>query len=312
MDALRVQRLLGSTSPSLAVDTTPHHFSMAALVALLTSAPGEAAMDEMLVSGLAAGNRILAFGFAETEKHPDAGVLSPSLRATEDPEGVRVSGVTRTGGLGQEMDVLVTTVMAPRWDETGEEPALMLVPAEAEGLTVGGSGRDGERVTLDGVLLPPDLLLRDSSPDGQLDVALTTGFLWLQLLTTGSCLGAASGLVERVLLEDRVPESDRIGLLVEIEGAMSAAEGVARRIDDGSPDESALAHALHVRYHVQDCLARVVPRAVELLNGLGSTAPEEVDLFTGCVDGLALHPPARSRMTGALSAHLAGGPLTIT
>ncbi|MFJ3953675.1 hypothetical protein ACIPXV_27160 [Streptomyces libani] len=33
---------------------------------------------------------------------------------------------------------------------------------------------------------------------------------------------------------------------------MSAAEGVARRIDDGGPDVSMLADSLYVRYCVQD------------------------------------------------------------
>lgn len=64
---------------------------------------------------------------------------------------------------------------------------------------------------------------------------------------TGSYLGAVSALVERVPLDDRVPESERVGLLVEVEGAMSAAESVARRIDDGSPDESTLADSLYAR-----------------------------------------------------------------
>jgi hypothetical protein len=57
---------------------------------------------------------------------------------------------------------------------------------------------------------------------------LTAGFVWFQLLMTGSYLGAASALVERVLLNNRVPESERVRLLVEAEGAMLAAEGVAR------------------------------------------------------------------------------------
>ncbi|MGW6504131.1 hypothetical protein [Nonomuraea angiospora] len=79
----------------------------------------------------------------------------------------------------------------------------------------------------------PDLLVQASAPEVQPEVMLTAGFAWFQLLMTGSYLGAAGALVERVLLNNRVPESERIGLLVEAEGAMAAAEGVARRIDDG-------------------------------------------------------------------------------
>ncbi|KUN94029.1 hypothetical protein AQJ67_37315 [Streptomyces caeruleatus] len=127
---------------------------------------------------------------------------------------------------------------------------------------------------------------------------------------TGSYLGAASALVERVLLNDRVPDSERVRLLVETEGAMTAAEGVARRIDDGA-DESTLADSLYVRYCVQDILSRVVPRAVELLGDLDVMASDEVRHLAACADGLVLHPPACSQMTGPLVAYLNGGPLTI-
>ncbi|MGW4476796.1 hypothetical protein ACWENQ_44695 [Nonomuraea sp. NPDC004354] len=109
----------------------------------------------------------------------------------------------------------------------------------------------------------------------------------------------------------RVPESERVRLLVETEGAMSAAEGVARRIDDGGPDESTLADSLYIRYGVQDALSRVAPRAVELLADLDSTASGEVGYLATCANGLTLHPPARSQMTGPLAAYLVDGRLTI-
>ncbi|MGO4752535.1 acyl-CoA dehydrogenase, partial [Streptomyces sp. 2MCAF27] len=308
LDALRVQRALGSRSLSLAVATTIHHFSMAPLVDLATTYDG---MASMLVESVASGNSLVAFGFAE--ERAGAGIFSPSMTAAVEPDGggVRISGVTRPCSLARSMDLLSVSVML-RGDGPGEELALALVPADSEGLSVSGAGAESEQVTLDDVQVPTDLLMRTSAPDdGQLDVLLTAGSVWFQLLMTGSHLGAASALVERVLLDNRVPESERVALLVEAEGAMSAAEGVARRIDDGGPDESTLAHSLYVRYSVQDALSRVVPRAVELLGDHDSMASDEVGYFTTCANGLALHPPARSRMTGPLAAYLVGGPLTI-
>ncbi|NUP44212.1 MAG: acyl-CoA dehydrogenase [Streptomyces sp.] len=307
LDALRVQRALGSRSLSLAVATTIHHFSMAPLVDLATYD----GVASMLVESVASGNNLVAFGFAE--ERAGAGVFSPSMTATVEPDGggVRISGMTRPCGLARSMDLLSVSVML-RGDGPGEELALALVPADSEGLSVGGAGAESEQVTLDDVQVPTELLMRTSAPDdGQLDVLLTAGSVWFQLLMTGSHLGAASALVERVLLDNRVPESERVRLLVEAEGAMSAAEGVARRIDDGGLDESTLAHSLYVRYCVQDALSRVVPRAVELLGDLNSMASDEAGYFTTCANGLDLHPPARSRMTGPLAAYLVGGPLTI-
>jgi alkylation response protein AidB-like acyl-CoA dehydrogenase len=300
-----VQRALGSRAPSLAVATTLHHFSMATLAGLIT----DENQASMLVEGIAAANDLMAFGFAEDR--PGAGVLSPSMTATEGDDGLRISGVTRPCGLARSMDVLMAGVMVPREDGPGEEPALALVTADSEGMSVGGAGAESEQVTLDDVELPPEMLVRTSALDGQLNVLLTAGFAWYQLLMTGSHLGAAGALVERVLLDNRAPESERVQLLVETEGAMSAAEGVARRIDDGGPDESTFAASLYVRYCVQDALSRVVPRAVELLGDLDSTASDEVGHLATCANRLTLQPPARFRMTGPLAAYLVDGPLTI-
>ncbi|GAA3289287.1 acyl-CoA dehydrogenase family protein [Streptomyces cinereospinus] len=307
MDALRVQRALGSRSPSLAVAATIHHFSMATLVGLVSASND--GPEWMLVEGVASSNRLMASGFAEGR--PGAGLLSPSMTAAQGSDGVGISGVTRPYSLARSMDLLITSVMVPRVDGRGEELAVALVPAESEGLSVSGEGAGNEQVTLDDVLVPPELLVRTADVDGQLDVLLTAGFAWFQLLMTGSYLGAASALVERVLLDNRIPESERVRLLVKIEGAMSAAEGVARRIDDGSPDESTLADSLYVRYCVQDILSRVVPRAVELPGDLDVMASDEVGHLAACANGLILHPPARSQMTGPLAAYLADGPLTI-
>ncbi|WP_307821999.1 hypothetical protein [Streptomyces coffeae] len=109
----------------------------------------------------------------------------------------------------------------------------------------------------------------------------------------------------------RSPWCARVQLLMEAEGAMSTAEGVARRIDDGGPDESTLADSPYVRYCVQDSLSRVVPRAVELLGDLDSMASDEVGYLATCANGLDLHPPVRHRMTGPLAAYLVDGLLTI-
>lgn len=107
--------------------------------------------------------------------------------------------------------------------------------------------------------------MRTASPSGQrMDAVQIAGFVWFEVLMTGSYLGAASALVEHVLTNDRVPEHERVGLLIEIEGASAAVEAIARRVDAEGPDEATLADSLYVRYCAQDTIARVVPRAVEL------------------------------------------------
>lgn len=314
LDAVRVQRALGSRSPSLAVATTMHHFSMATLVGLSNAGEG---LEWMLVQAVATENQLMASGFAEGRS--GAGILSPSMSATPTPEGLRITGVKRPCSLARSMDLLTASVLVPREDGEGEELAVALVPAASEGLSVSGfwssgflAGAESDQVTLDGVLVPPDLMVRTACPPGaRLDEVQTIGLVWFELLMTGSYLGAASGLVERVLLNDRVPESERVALLVAAESAAASVEGLARRVDESTPDESTLAESLYVRYGVQDALSRIVPRAVELLGGLNFMTSDEVGYLAACTNGLALHPPSRSRMTGPLAAYLADGPLTV-
>ncbi|MFG2908378.1 acyl-CoA dehydrogenase [Kitasatospora sp. NPDC048286] len=304
LDALRVQRALGARMPSVASATAAHHFSLAVLLAL--ASVGDSMLPQ-LVEGVVTSDRLMAFAFAE--ERSGAGILSPAVTAAAESDLVRVSGAARPGGLASSMDLLMATVTVPRSDGKGEETAVALLPAESEGLSVGGA--DNERVTLDGVGVPPELLVRSSALDGHLEAALTTGLAQYQLLTTAGCLGAASALVEQVLLDTRVPESERVRLLVETEAAMAAAEGVARRIDDGAAETSILADALFTRYSVQDTLYRVIPRATELLADLGSVGADEIGHLAGRATDLALRPPARPRTTGPLAAYLAGGPLTV-
>ncbi|WP_109031400.1 acyl-CoA dehydrogenase family protein [Streptomyces rubrogriseus] len=314
LDALRVQRAIGSRSPSLAVATTMHHFSMATLVGIGGLGDG---LEWMLIEGVASSNRVIASGFAEGRS--GAGILDPSVTATVTADGVRINGVKRPCSLAHSMDVLTASVLIPREDGQGDELAVAVVPAESEGMSVSGfwssaflAGAESEQVTLTDVLVPPELLLRTGTTSGeQLDELQTAGLIWFQTLMTGSYLGAASALVERVLLNDRIPEHERVRLFVETEAAMATAESVARRIDAGDLDESALAQALYVRYGVQDAIARVVPRAVELLGGLNFMTSDEVGHLAACANGLSLHPPSRPRMTAQFSAYLADRPLAI-
>ncbi|MER5941052.1 acyl-CoA dehydrogenase family protein [Streptomyces sp. NPDC001928] len=314
LDAVRVQRAIGSRSPSLAVATTMHHFSMATLVGLGDRGTG---LEWLLIEGVAADNRLIASGFAEGRR--GAGILEPTMTAKVTEDGVHISGVKRPCSLARSMDVLTASVLVPREDGQGDELAVALVPAESEGVSVSSfwssaflAGAESDQVTLTDVVVPPELLLRTAATaQGGIDELQTAGLIWFQLLMTGSYLGAASALVERVLLNDRIPEHERVRLFVETEAAAACAEGLARRVDDGDLGESALAQALYVRYGVQDVIARVAPRAVELLGGLSFMTSDEVGHLAACANGLSLHPPSRARMTGPFADYLADRPLAI-
>lgn len=314
LDTVRVQRALGARSPSLAVATTMHHFSMASIVLLAQTGTG---FEWMLMEGVARGNKLLASGFAEGR--PDAGILAPSMTAQPADGGILVSGVKRPCSLARSMDLLTASVLLPRRDGPGEQLAVVLIPAESPGLTVStfwGSfalaGAESDQVTLDEVFVPDELVVRpDTTPGQQLDGVQSAGFLWFELLMSASYLGAASALVERVLLSERVPEVERVRLVVELEGAMAAVENIARQVADAQRDPALLADALLVRYAVQDAIARAVPRAVELLGGLAFISSDEIGYLAAAVNGLGFHPPARGKMAAPLARYLLGEQLEI-
>lgn len=314
LEALRVQRAIGSRSPSLAIATTMHQFSAASLIAVSETTD---AMAWMLLSAIAKDNLLLASGFAEGR--PDGQILRPTMTATPAADGVRVSGVKRPCSLARSMDLLTASVMLPRLDGPGEQLAVALIPAKEEGVSVSPfwssfalAGAESDQVTLTDVLVPPDLVVRTEVAEGeQLDDIQNAGFLWFELLVVGSYLGAASALVERVVGADRVSDTERLRLLVTVEGAMAAAENVARQMADGLGSRQLLVEALLVRYTVQDAIATVVPRAVELLGGLNFMSSDEVGYLAAAVNGLCFHPPARAKMAVPLASYFAGNPLEI-
>jgi alkylation response protein AidB-like acyl-CoA dehydrogenase len=291
-----------------------HHFSMASLVVLSETSAG---FEWMLMEGVARNGKLLASGFAEGQ--PNAHILKPTMSAVAVEGGVRVSGVKRPCSLARSMDLLTASVLVPTVDGDGEQLAVALIPADSQGLTVTtfwGSfalaGAESDQVTVDDVFVPNELLVRTNVPKGHsLDELQIAGFLWFELLMSASYLGAASAVVERVLVNDRIPAADRMRLISELESAMAGLENIARQVPEAQREQQLLVDCLFVRYGVQDALARVMPRAVEALGGIAFISSDEIAYLSATVHALGFHPPSRAKMTGPLTDYLLGEPLTI-
>ncbi|WP_329110222.1 acyl-CoA/acyl-ACP dehydrogenase [Micromonospora sp. NBC_01699] len=314
VEAVRVQRAIGSRSPSLAVATTMHHFSMASLVVISEISNG---FEWMLMEGIAREAKLIASGFAEG--NPGRSILQPMMTVVAADGGVHISGVKKPCSLSRSMDLLTASVLVPRRDGPGEQLAVAMIPADSPGLTVTPfwntfalAGAESDQVELVDVFVPDELLVRtDTAPGEALDGVQIAGFLWFELLMTASYLGAVSALVERVVDKVGVPELEKIRLVCDTEAAMAAVETVAGRLDAGCRDSTTLAESLYARYAAQDCIARVAPHAVELLGGMQFIGSDEVAYLSAACNGLTLHPPSRARMAGPLAAQLSGGTLTI-
>jgi len=309
--AIRVQRAIGSRSPSLAVATTMHHFSTASLIELQRM---ESGFEWVLLQAIAEQGRLLASGFAEGAH--GQGVFSPTMRARRDDGKFLISGTKKPCSLSRSMDVLTASVaVAGQASEVEPEFAIALVPAGAPGLEVSDfwgssvlAGAQSEAVTLNEVPVDPNLVVGIDN----VDAVQTASFLWFELLITASYIGMASSLVERVIAAERGDCAQRIAMVADLESAMAGLIAVAQRMEQGERRESLLVQALLHRYAAQDAIGRSVTSAVEQLGGMAFIGGEDISYFASASRALAFHPPQRQGAgSRAILATLAGAPLKI-
>lgn len=314
LDAVRVQRAIASRSPSLAIATTMHHFSIASLV---ESSAHSVGFEWMLLEGIARGGLLVASGFAEGRT--GQAILSPTLRATVRDGKIVLNGSKKPCSLAHSMDLLTASVTLPRVDGPGEQMAVALIPKATPGLHVRPfwnsfvlAGAENDEVVLEDLEVQPGLVVRtEMQPNQVLDRLQTAGFLWFELLMTASYLGVASALIERVLQAGKASAELRAGLAVQVEAAMHAIEGVARGLLLDVPREDLLAEALTCRYAAQDTITRTVGRCVESLGGMAFAGSGEVPYLAAAASALAFHPPSRARMAGPLCDYFDGAPLRV-
>lgn len=314
VQAVRVQRAVAGRSPSLAIATTMHHFSVATLVEASRSGNG---MEWILLEAIAGDGLLVASGFAEGRTAQ--AILSPTMTAEPDGSGLLVSGSKKPCSLARSMDLLTASVVVPRTDGTGQQMAVALVPAGTPGLQVRPfwnsfvlAGAESDEVVLKDVRVPAELVVRtEIGPDDTLDTLQTAGFLWFELLMAASYLGMASALAERVLTTGRAGAAEQVDIAVELEAAMGCVVGVARGMTLGLHGEQAFADALVCRYAAQDAIGRAVRRSVELLGGMAYIGSDDVAYLAACTAALAFHPPSRARMAEPLRDWFAGQPLRV-
>ncbi|MFB7939355.1 acyl-CoA dehydrogenase family protein [Streptomyces sp. NPDC056049] len=314
LTSLRVQRAIGSRSPSLAVATTMHHFSVASLVEAAATSSG---MEWMLLAAIAQDNLLLASGFAEGRT--GQGILNPSLTARTDGDKVFLSGSKKPCSLSRSMNLLTASLPLPGPDGN-DQLAIALVPAEAPGVSVKpfwGSpilaGAESDEVVLDDVEVPAELLVRtDVTADGRLDQLQTVGFVWFEGLMTASYLGAASALVERTLGNTRGDAAVAAEAVTCVEAVVLALEGLAADVTTAGVTQDTLARSLLCRYAAQDAISRVLSLCVEALGGMAFIGSGDVAYLNSACRALAFHPPSRARMATPLSEYFAGdAPLRI-
>ena len=313
VDAVRVQRAVGARSPSLAVATTMHHFSVASLAELAAANNG---LEWAMLQAVAENRLLLSSGFAEGR--PGQHILRPVMRAVPAEGGLRVSGAKKPCSLTWSMDLLSASATI---EDPGDGPprlAVVLVPATSEGISRRAfwrsdvlAGAESDEVVLDDVFVPEQLVFY---PDGStgMDPVQSRGFVWFETLIAASYVGAASALVERVVSAGRGTAADRADLCLELEAAMAGLERVALALEeDGVDDDDLFARALCVRFSVERTLARVSDAALALAGGMAFIGSSELAYLLAACRPLAFHPPSRAAAAESLDAWFAGDRLVL-
>ena len=312
MEAIQIHRAVASRSPSLAIAMTMHNFSVATLVEYLFY--GDYTVE--LLQQISGGQLLVASGFAEGRT--STSILAPAMKATpKEGGGYLINGSKKPCSLSNSMHILTASVAVPGSNGNGHRRAVAVVPADSEGLTrkpfwksavLGGA--ESDEVTLTNVQIGDEQIFFPEVEEG-LDAVEAGGFLWFELIVSASYLGVASALVERVIAGSRGDATERTLMAADIEGAMSALEGVARAMQTSERGEAILVQSLFVRFAVQQAIERVTARAAELLGGMAFIGSPDVAYLLAASRALAFHPPSRLSVAPALDDYLMGKPMQV-
>jgi alkylation response protein AidB-like acyl-CoA dehydrogenase len=311
-EAIHIQRAIGSRSPSLAVATTMHHFSVASLVELTAVGGG---FEWAMLEAIAINNWLMSSGFAEgrTGQH----ILSPTMRATRVEGGLLVQGVKKPCSLTWSMDLMSASVAVEDPAGGPATMAIILIPADSEGIERRRfweswvlAAAESDEVVLRDVHVP-DALVFYPAAGTNMDPIQSRGFTWFELLIAASYVGIASGLAERVIAGGRGSDEDRVALAIELESATAALLYAASGPSSVGDLDAELAQALYARYAAERAIERVVMAAATLGGGMAFITSSDTAYLLAASRALAFHPPSRAVASAALARHLAGAALVL-
>ena len=312
LDAVHVQIALGARSPSLAVASTMHQFSVASLLALTQNGGGA---EGLLLAAVAQNRLLLSSGFAEGTS--GAGILDSAMQAVHTPDGVLLSGSKKPCCLGQSMDLLTASYI--RQTPGGEELMVALIPATAAGISRNPfwqnsalAGAESIEVRLNEVLVPERMVF-SAGYTHQLGDVQTVGFIWFELLICASYVGACASLIESVTDAARWTAHHRVDLAADLQLAISALEGAALDIERNPQDlPNVLARLLLVRYGIEQRLAQLSDQAHAMLGGMAFITSNLSSNGLMACRGLQFHPPARISMATNLDTDLSASTYSMT
>lgn len=314
VEALQVQRAVGASSPSLAVATVMHHLSIATIVQIAQDGPEE---DLALLQSVVEQDSLIASAFAEGRVGGSTLVPTVSAVYDDDTGDYVVTGSKKPCSMARSMTFLAASLDAKETEGGRGRKAVGLIPAQMPGVSVRPfwtspvlAGAESEEVVLDGVRVPAALMMIGTmqDPDG---VHEMTGFLWFGLLAAAGYIGAASTLVERVLISPRADAAIYTPLAAELESAMAALTCVAAEYDAGGRGPELSARLLFIRTSLRAALQRVASGAMTALGGIAFITDPDVAYLGSVLQAFSYHPPSITETQRSLFDHHRGEPFRL-
>jgi alkylation response protein AidB-like acyl-CoA dehydrogenase len=315
LEAMRAITAVASCSPSLAVGTAMHHFTVATLYEVV-AASGPEALETILLQEIAAKGLLISSGGAEGRTGQS--IVAPTMTAVPVEGGYLVNGSKKPCSLAHSMDLLSATVALPR-EGGGTALGMMVVPADLPGISVHPfwksdilAGAESEEVRLTDVEVAEDFVVRPDLDDPSgVDALTAIAFVWFQCMISSVYLGAAGALAERAVTAGKGGAAARAALGVRLDTATYLVEGLARLLDQRDFDDDALAKAVITRFAVQDAITDAAAQAAELLGGMAFIGSPEVAYLMAACRPLAFHPPSRAAVAQGLADYFGGRPFRI-
>ncbi|WP_078394728.1 acyl-CoA dehydrogenase family protein [Shouchella patagoniensis] len=290
LDGIYIQRWIGSKSPSLAVSLMMHQFSVASLIEAAKRQPSL----QVVLKEIASNNLLLASAFAEGIEN---NLYTPLVTARETEGGIVVNGTKKPCTNSRTMDLLTASVSL-----ANGELAVITIPADTEGIRVNDfwdhwilKGTHTEEVVLENVFVPNECIYK-AGPAESVDSTITNGLLWFELFMIATYIGVTSALVEKVNQATNVPLEKVFDLMSEMEGTVSALEGLAFKFESQQYEESILQETLFVRNHIDRTLERVSTQATKVLGGLNYLTSKETSYLLLTCQLISFHPPSKKEV----------------
>lgn len=314
LEAVHCVRALGALAPSLAVATTMHNFSVAALVSVEDNFDG---FEWMILDAIANDRLLMSSAFAEGLS--GRGFLMPTVRADKTAGGWRLNGSKKPCSLSRSMDLMSASIALH--DGTGAEPGMGLVvlPATLDGISVRPfweapvlRGAESDEVVLHDVEVPDELVVRpeDNTTGLSVDAVEAKGLVWFTLLISAAYTGMADALVRKLFETGKGTSAERASAVCELQTAGMALEKVATLVEQKNAGQDVLPLALAARYGTQGAVKRAVATAVEVLGGMQFITDPMVGYLAAATNALAFHPPSRHAVVDELEKAFLGGQMT--